>query len=494
MSTSAPSFVDDGSSFTNRVLYPQHQDKPNRIPSSASASAYSGSYIDDGLDMLPASRPGFGALDPKFHRRRKAKDRTSCWNDDVQKAVAGDIGRSLGGLRIWAGVELKRHREDEEKNGQTATVTVTVPLPRRWGTIVIKDGERVVVVDEEGEFDSGGVEREYEGKRWVKALSTKSLLEDLGGKEDAKAIPSIKESDSESEYENEDAVYENEADVMSPTGFFMTGGRSGWPLREASPMPSKQKSKGSSPIRSPPGTWLAPLSSPTKQSILDSRSVSSWTKHESHRCSKGKRDHDNISTKTYSTYRPAMVEDASDSPSSSKLKPYDQRDKHDAWPARPRSDGSKRSSHQGRSNHPSSSASVHDVKSMPPAMQPAPIVAQNWVSERVQTVSEMSSRKSHSHGSRRTRSRTPSWDGFEYPKTTSDMSVVGTGSEKSRRRRRNHWTDHWGGSQDANGDGWGRRDGMEHSMMNVEEDVWSAGDIRVRERSPRGGWSDGREE
>jgi len=58
--------------------------------------------------------------------------------------------------------------------GEKKKDTVTIPMPPQWGTFVIKaeDG-RVIVVDKDGEFDSGPQKAVSEQQRpWVKAAST----------------------------------------------------------------------------------------------------------------------------------------------------------------------------------------------------------------------------------------------------------------------------------------------------------------------------------
>ncbi|KAH7413767.1 hypothetical protein DE146DRAFT_749967 [Phaeosphaeria sp. MPI-PUGE-AT-0046c] len=481
-SITAPSFIDDGTSFHNR-LPPSDITKWLNGTSSSTSSAYTGSFIDDGADMLLPSqhRPGFGAVNTRFYRQRKRRDdeKRGAWNGDIQRAVAGDIGRSLEGLKGVGGVEFRRgDREGKEVRKGRKKTTVTVPLPRRWGTIVIKDeGGRVIVVDELGEFDSGARQEgeEQSGGKWAQAVTTISETslemapewervrqEKRRGKQKKHfAEPmGVLTPILESEYEEvtiEDAA---ETGVMSPTELFMTGGASGWPSPKRSSVAyssvnSLSKPKKGSPVQSLPGSWPSPPQSPTENVVTsetysDSKSSKqSWGKVPSHqsydnRKSNGSSIHsdDHVSVKTYSTYKPVTIEDVPDTSSdhASVLADAGWQDEH-----------------------------------QPPTWQ-------DWAGSRIETVSEASSRASCPQGER---SYTPSevrWDGYERPKTESEVSVVGSGSERSwpgsrvssmHSRRSNvsrqqsrggsyhggqaGWggSEGWGGSQGANVDGWG---------------------------------------
>jgi hypothetical protein len=103
----------------------------------------------------------------------------------VARAVGGDIQRHLAQMQGIANLEVKRPERDEKeekKRREEKSGTVKVPAPLRWGTFIIKaDDGRVIVIDEDGEFDSGLVkpvadeddkEKVREGKRWVKAASS----------------------------------------------------------------------------------------------------------------------------------------------------------------------------------------------------------------------------------------------------------------------------------------------------------------------------------
>jgi hypothetical protein len=154
MSSITPqSFVDDGGSFTKRVPHGLDQRRVAKWISGGDSevSGYTGSYIDDGADMLLPQRPapGFGKVNTKFYKQRKRKEeKDAVWNNDVQKAISGDIQRNLAKLRDLSGVQVKRpgreHSGKERKKDQQdedVKDTVTIPMPPPWGTFVIKAGD-----------------------------------------------------------------------------------------------------------------------------------------------------------------------------------------------------------------------------------------------------------------------------------------------------------------------------------------------------------------
>ncbi|KAJ4993384.1 hypothetical protein SVAN01_00932 [Stagonosporopsis vannaccii] len=205
--TTAPSYLDDGISFARRLPHPPHHPHPD--PSSI--SAYTGSYIDDGLDLLPpVNGHGFGIVDRRFYHHRRRRHRKGdgqsvdedggVWSKDIARAVTGDVQRSLQRLRGLGDIGVRRPTdgEAEKPEGESERKrrrerkkrgVIAVPKPVKWGVFVIKaeDG-RVIVVDEKGEWDSGpvgraggegaegeGEEQETAGaKRWVRAASTLS--------------------------------------------------------------------------------------------------------------------------------------------------------------------------------------------------------------------------------------------------------------------------------------------------------------------------------
>lgn len=314
--SSTPSFIDDGRSFTQRL--PPATSLAN-VPhwlntthgSLDTISTYTGSYIDDGLDLLPTSTPGFGPINPRFYAHKKRQNKEGgdgAWNDDIARAVGGDIQASLSKLRNISKVEVKRPETDsreEKRRRDKRKGVVSVPAPLKWGTFVIKgDDGRVIVIDDRGEYDSGCVNREQKvdesekrDRRWVRATRTPSpppstpafreedtgaRLSDREGKSRRRSSKSKTRNESmrekkhspkpltpisESDYLSDDPVKVSSA---SPTDFFMTGGLSGWPSRAPSPNPP-------SPIVPHAITWYTSISPPT----YDIRSASkSKTKSE----------------------------------------------------------------------------------------------------------------------------------------------------------------------------------------------------------------------
>jgi hypothetical protein len=536
-SITPPSFVDDGSSFEKRIphgLHPAHISNWIHSSGSETTSAYTGSYIDDGADMVVPSRPapGFGPINPKFYKQRKRheNEERGVWNDDIQKAVAGDIGRSLERMRGIGGVEVKRADRGERQVKDKKKDTVTIPLPPKWGTIVIKaDDGRVIVVDEDGEFDSGPKVQEPEKPetKWIKAPSTIDLppppppKRDRTKKKRKHILEPIKSLTPipESEYED---IHEPDAseDIMSPTGFFMTGGASGWPSPVpssiASPRKSSKRSSSlkKSPAVSVPGSWPSPPNSPTKYSDTSTSSEQSWGEKsrrsgKSHKSSR--HEGDDVSTKTYSTYKPPVVEDALDS-SSDRAPVFEdggwgvglkgsvdewvgsQKGSADGW------GGSQKGSVGGWGGSTKSSKHSATPTAIPdPIPTAAPTAIQNWVADRAKTVSEASSHKSRSRSHRSRAPSESSWDGFEVPKTMSEVSVAGTesernwsGSQASRRTKGSEHRSHrssrrgsqagWGGNEQD----WGGKsesgNGYDEDNSTYLNDNWSGVKVRVRSR------------
>ncbi|KAJ4373724.1 hypothetical protein N0V86_007867 [Didymella sp. IMI 355093] len=287
MSSTAPSFLDDGQSFTRHI--PPSTPLANvshwlhTTHGSDTTSTYTGSYIDDGLDLLPSSTPGFGAVNARFYKHKKRRDKDGgVWNDDIARAVGGDIHRSLAKMKRLAGVEVKRAELDskeEKRRRDKRRGIVSVPAPLKWGTFVIKgDDGRVVIIDDRGEHDSGDMHREdreaqKESKRWVKAARSPSLLpvpvftdrvtsvRSSNGRGEsrrcsakvktsrasskARRIPKAFSPVPESNYSSDDGE-PVKLSATSPTDFFMTGGLTGWPspapsLTKLSPSPSSDR-------------------------------------------------------------------------------------------------------------------------------------------------------------------------------------------------------------------------------------------------------------
>ncbi|CAE7185966.1 hypothetical protein PTNB73_06451 [Pyrenophora teres f. teres] len=273
------SYVDDGASFTKRTphgLSKHHVAK--WISSGSDTSGYTGSFIDDGADMRfrDDATPGFGTIDKRFYKQKKRQEpkpgHETIWNEHVQKAVTGDVQRNLDKMRGLGGIQVKKRHDDRggdgkgNEGGDKKEETVTMPAPPQWGTFVIRaDDGRVIIVDKDGDFDSGPpVEAVNERpKPWVKAASTvvppsstgisvpssppkqrvpgsvpKSHVKGRANGEvkirkqkklQLTPPPKILTSIPESEYE--DGYLPATEPVGSPTNFLMTGGASGWPSR-----------------------------------------------------------------------------------------------------------------------------------------------------------------------------------------------------------------------------------------------------------------------
>ncbi|KAJ4293327.1 hypothetical protein N0V90_008609 [Kalmusia sp. IMI 367209] len=333
-SITPPSLADDGLSLDRRMpcggraeinKWLEGTATLNLPPASAtSGSTYTGSFIDDGADMLAPSHmaPGFGVVDRKFYKRGKPKESADAgeWTVEMEKALAGDMWRSLARMKSIARVEIrhvedleqKKERRARKKDGIEEDGRVRIMKPLRWGTFIIEgeDG-RVVIVDEEGEYDSGAVGERVEWERKSKerferkekekvhktGVEATSLEQNRGGLEEEKHATSrerqrkakhhrhrrrsspptkplspIPEADTPEESASA-------ASIISPTNFFMTGAQSGL----LSPVPSIRKSPvlHISPTHSPPGAWPSPLPSPVKSvpsmKSLNAATISSTT-------------------------------------------------------------------------------------------------------------------------------------------------------------------------------------------------------------------------
>lgn len=322
MSSITPlSFVDDGLEIEKRI---RHSDSHNlrkglrgtfhEAHQTNPSSVYTGSFIDDGADMLlPAkSTAGFGKVDDKFYEEVKAKQRkkSNKWNADMQRAISGDIQNNLARMKGIANIQVKKkpvqqtdekacaEEKVESQKDEEKKEAVKVRVPPKWGTFVIKAGNgRIIVVDEDGEYDSGPQPTNVQRmERWVKAPSTamgppmqaaQSLLsvpppppppKVTSFKVDSyvsKARKDVRKYSKEgSRHENAESKLPRkhekkhsknvEEKVTSPTNFAMAGGASGWPISLVSP------------TKSPPGAFpLSPVRSVTA-------SKDSWKGNRSH--------------------------------------------------------------------------------------------------------------------------------------------------------------------------------------------------------------------
>jgi hypothetical protein len=566
MSSITPqSFVDDGGSFTKRTPRGlDHRHVAKWIASNNSdTSAYTGSFIDDGVDMHrpPGADPGFGPIDTRFYKQKKRKepkdDAGMMWNDDVQRAITGDMQRNLGKIRGLGELEVKKAEYKDCGNEkvvgqeQMKKDTVTIPMPPQWGTFIIKANDgRVIVVDKDGEFDSGPQKAANEQQRpWVKAASTiepaspaqyssppsplkhgtstglsqehskgnrkQETRSDKKEKPEktrqshhspSKALTAIPESEYEDGY-----LPSGGEGIGSPTGFMMTGGASGWPSSRptsvASPAisvsdgyeyvvqgsPIKAISEGfrhvtpgsrgytpvvakpdswleekkSSPVRSPPGGWSSPELSPVKE---DGKAASerSWTggqfenawkaaspshSHKtagSHRNSRGDKSQnskkylDDTSVKSHSTYKAPTVEDAPSTTSEEKkdyiatgwggsVKSSSNQD----WSGNKKSvDTTKKDKKSGWTSppntpHPHTWAGGKSPSEQSWSHRPRAADNPSWTGiEPFESQKQVNSPSSPQFRSPVRPSSDDAWDGFERRKGLSDVSVVGTGSER----------------------------------------------------------------
>ncbi|RMZ68217.1 dephospho- kinase [Pyrenophora seminiperda CCB06] len=517
------SYVDDGTSFKKRTphgLSKHHVAK--WISSGSDTSAYTGSFIDDGADMQlrDGATPGFGAIDKRFYKQPKPKEpkpgHETLWNEHVQTAITGDVQRNLKIIRRLGDVRVKKKDDarggdgdgHEGGGGAEKEETVTVPVPPQWGTFVIRaDDGRVIVVDEEGEFDSGGpVEAVDERpKPWVKAASTtvppsstgisvplsppkhqsKKEIKTRKHKTSKHLPPKILTSIPEAETEYEDGYLPATEPAGSPTNFLMTGGASGWPSRSdtsiASPAPSVSDGYEYVGIASPCKTasvksgyrYVRPESvgyeyeKPPTDIVSKTASERSWNgghlekAWQGHKASHAqgsersygrsssaksqheKKDGDEISMKSFATYKAPTVEEAPDTASEGTAAA--------GWGR-----GGKKGSNSVQSSpnteklnnnnkpiwdvpHPHTWAMDGKAPSQQ-SWDNRPKAADNpsW------TGIQPSAFPHRAHSTTSNPPRPPSeapWDGFERSKTFSDVSILGSGSEReSQGSGSRHWS------------------------------------------------------
>lgn len=302
---------------------------PVLAPTSATSdTVYTGSFVDDGADMrYPAALPiipGCGIVDRTFYTKgkpRKSKYDEE-WTVEKEKALAGDMWRNLVKMRSTARVEVRdadeserreeRKRRKEHRVGaveEDGRIRITKPL--RWGTFVIEGNDgRVIVVDKNGEYDSGRVgeweevvtrEKEY-GEKVARRKAKEEKMKREHERE-AKAQAEAAEVRERREREKEEKAKERatfgdqqrkdkrrrhrrygsssrlltpipEADtpeesatgIVSPTNFFMTGAQS--EQSSTTHRPAKLYAVPQSPTKSPPGAWPAPELSLAKSASM----------------------------------------------------------------------------------------------------------------------------------------------------------------------------------------------------------------------------------
>jgi hypothetical protein len=135
------------------------------------------SFFDDGADLAnKATGPGFGEPNHKFYRSRHRKRAHAVpYNEDVRRAVSGQIKGTLEGMRGLAGVgqriahvkdvemgksgneteqKIGRCREKKDRGPPPGAVRVWIPPPPPHYIIHGQDGRLVVVDSSKEPIDS----------------------------------------------------------------------------------------------------------------------------------------------------------------------------------------------------------------------------------------------------------------------------------------------------------------------------------------------------
>ncbi|KAF1954146.1 hypothetical protein CC80DRAFT_595284 [Byssothecium circinans] len=317
-STTLPSFYDDGRDIQDRMpaTPPPAPEQSSNLQhwlngesqasvttaSVPSASVYTGSYIDDGADLfLPyKNAPVIGQIDQRFYQKGHRIDPVDEveWSKEVQKAVCGDIGRSLDEMMKRSNLRVVDTEEDEkgsihlEEKEEEDPYAVKITVPRMFGTFIIsgEDG-RVIVVDEDGEFDSGlpqeridwdkvekerFAENEEDQKRAKEKTHRKGRKRYKAHKKHHRApsLPSLPLSTVLEAIDSED-----ETSVATPTKLFFPDKTKGWPSPQRSP--AEPTPVPASNTFSPPGAWPSPLLSPIKPSLASSTKIdNSWSQNK----------------------------------------------------------------------------------------------------------------------------------------------------------------------------------------------------------------------
>lgn len=223
------------------------------------------------MHVSSSPAPGFGALNPEFYNKgQKSGDQEVGWSADVERAVRGDMWRSLREMRRLANVEAQDTTPDSEDE------VVCIKAPLSWGTFIIegKDG-RVVVVEADGEYDSGlpGEKTpEWNPRRKSEAQceqrNTKGESHTRGDEKTSirSAQAKGKAHSSSRRSKAHDTISTAKSPPQDPgssplTKSFMTGGANGWSSSSAS-----SSKPPSTVVVSPPGAWPSPEPSTTKQS------------------------------------------------------------------------------------------------------------------------------------------------------------------------------------------------------------------------------------
>jgi hypothetical protein len=223
------------------------------IVTTTTASTYTGSYFDDGLDLVPPVQ-GIGSINTSFYTPLTQPRAQSAWNATIAQAVSGDIRCSLA--RIQGAGKLAVVCSDKDKENGRGWDVVRVPAPRQWGTFVIKGGDGVVVVvGPDGEFEAVGQGGPFEERQgWVRGKDTRRRRRGSGAsggkREEPQKTGSVGGWRDEGKREHgkcDDSqhgcqtarklltpIMESEQDeIGSPTRFFMSGGAGSLPSPSA---------------------------------------------------------------------------------------------------------------------------------------------------------------------------------------------------------------------------------------------------------------------
>jgi hypothetical protein len=332
---SPTSFYDDGASIEDRlppkaVSSPSpavnvwtsnaHNSEPNDPP-----STYNGSYFDDGADMLPrrAPGPGFGAIDPHFYtedsRKRREREKTVPFHPLVQCAASGYINRTMREIKSMRDLrdpEWYIHKmkpwswEKEAKEAEEVRDTEELKKKKRepirvwafngWPDFIVhsNDGSgRVIVVTDDGEFDSGPMPHPLSLKLDPRALFEAELKQqqqrqpstakrrnrhvnfkdDEVANDNAKndksmitaasppALPLMRQERKARAQKEKERVAEREEQQLTTNlqDAWMSGGRSGWP-------------QSNTPLNNPEDTWGRQHTLPTPQEAWVSGGLDAW--------------------------------------------------------------------------------------------------------------------------------------------------------------------------------------------------------------------------
>jgi hypothetical protein len=309
------------------------------IVTATTASTYTGSYFDDGLDLVPPIQ-GIGAINTSFYTPRTQPRAKSAWNATIAQAISGDIQRSLA--RIQGAGKLAVVCSDKEKENGRGWDVVRVPAPRQWGTFVIKGGDGVVVVvGPDGEFEAVGQGGPFEERQgWVRGKDTRRRRRGSGAsrgkREEPQKTGSVGRWGDEGKREHgkcDDSQYGRQTarkpltpimesgqdEIGSPTRFFMSGGAGSLPSPSAATPSSRTVSSLTKSMVPHAITWdTSPVASIEAWSeAVPVLGLDTWSKEkegpwDGTRVDEWSERSRGGSIKSSSTHRRPMVEKAAD--------------------------------------------------------------------------------------------------------------------------------------------------------------------------------------